>query len=51
MAGDDLAKDGAVARQEVDQTVREARLLEYLVDQVVGQDGRVTRLPQGHVAL
>ena len=51
MGGDDLAEHRAVAGQEVDEAVREARLLEYLVDQVVGQDGRVARLPQSHVAL
>ena len=51
VAGDDLAEHGAVTGQEVDETVREASLLEYLVDQVVGEDGRVARLPQCHVAL
>ena len=51
MAGDDLPEDGSVAGQEVDQAVREAGLLEYLVDQVVGQYRRVAWLPECHISL
>ncbi len=50
-----MLRDGAsehwpVARHEVDEAVRESRLLEDLVDGVVGQDGGVARLPHHAVA-
>ena len=48
---DDLAEHGAVAGEEVDEALGEASLAEYLVDQVVGEDRRVARLPQGRVTL
>ena len=51
MRCDHFTKDGAVAGEEVDETVWEASLLEYLVDQVVGQDGRVAGLPQSRITL
>ena len=51
MTGDHLAEHGAVAGEEVDEALGEASLAEYLVDQVVGEDRRVARLPQGRVTL
>ena len=51
MAGDGLSEDGSVGRHEVDEAVRESGLFEDLVDPVVGQDGRVTRLPDNAVTL
>ena len=51
VAGDHLAEHGAVAGEEVDEALGEASLAEYLVDQVVGEDRRVARLPQGRVTL
>ncbi len=49
--GDGLPKDRPVRRHKVDHAVREARLLEDLVDEIVGEHGRVARLPHRHVAL
>ena len=51
MPGDHLPEHGAVTREEVDQAVREAGLLENLVDQVVGKNGSVARLPHNTVTL
>ncbi len=51
MRRDRLPVDGPVGRDEVDQPVREAGLLEDAVDGVVGQHGRVARLPHHAVAL
>ncbi len=49
--GDDLPKDRPVRRHKVDHAVGEARLLEDLVDEIVGEHGRVARLPHRHVPL
>ena len=51
VAGDHLAEHGAVAGEEVDEALGEASLAEYLVDQIVGENGGVTRLPESHIAL
>ena len=51
MGGDHLPEHGSVTGQEVDEAVREAGLLEDLVDQVVGEYRRVARFPECHIAL
>ena len=51
MAGDGLAEDGPVGRDEVDDAVGEAGVAEDLVDLVVGKHRRVARLPHHSVAL
>ena len=51
VCSDCLAKDWTVRGKEVDHTVRKASISEYLVYEVVGEDGGVAGLPQGDVAL
>ena len=51
MAGHSLAKHGPVGWEEVDETLGEASLAEDLVDEIVGEDGGVTGLPQSNIAL
>ena len=46
-----LAEDGPVRRDKVDDAVGEAGGAEDFVDLVVGEDGRVARLPHHSVAL
>ena len=46
-----LAKHRAVRGEEVYNTVRESSVTEDLVDEVVGEDGRVAGLPEGDIAL
>jgi hypothetical protein len=49
--GDSLPKHRPVRWYKVHYAVGESCLLEDLEDEIVGKDGRVTRLPQRHVAL
>jgi len=46
-----LAEDFVVRGEEVDISVREASIAEDLVDEVVGEDGGVTGLPESHITL
>ena len=48
---DDFAEDRTLGRHKVHHAVGEAGRLEDLEDQVVGEDGRVARLPYCHIAL
>ena len=45
-----LAEHRAVSRHKVDHAVWEAGVTEDLVDEIVGEDGRVAGLPDGDVA-
>ena len=51
MRSHSFAEHGPVRGQEVDHAVGEPSLLEDLVDEVVGEDGSVARLPKSHVTL
>ena len=51
MRRDGFAKDRAVGRNKVDDAVGESGVTEDLVNQVVGQNGCVTGLPDNAVAL
>ena len=50
-AGDAAAERRPVGRHEIDDAGRNSGLLHQPEHQVVGQHGRVRRLPQHHVSL
>ncbi len=51
MLGDDVAEHGSVGGDKVHDAIGKPGVTEDLVDEVVRQDGGITRLPDDSIAL